>query len=172
MTEGSARWAEEGGTWFLKLGGDVRHTLAPAVNGLLDRAFATPGLEGFVVDLSEAEAIDSTCLGVLARIANHLSRAGLPRPTVIAPGQDIRTILAAVCFDRIFDLVAETDPATAPGAAPLAAPLAALAGPPTGERERLALVLEAHRRLCAIDRQNREVFKDLVLLLERELGAR
>jgi anti-anti-sigma factor len=164
MSEGTARYAQEAGTWILKLGGDVRHTLSPAVNGLLDRAFADPGLQRFLVDLSDTEAIDSTNLGVLARIANHMARRGLPRPTVVAPGQDIRTILSSVCFDRIFHVVAETSGT--------AAALEALPGLQTDERNRLALVLDAHRRLCVLDERNRAVFRDVVELLEREIGDR
>jgi anti-anti-sigma factor len=163
MSEGTARYAQEAGTWILKLAGDVRHPLSPAINALLDRAFADPGLERFLVDLSDTEAIDSTNLGVLARIANQLARRGLPRPTVVAPGPDIRTILSSVCFDRIFHVVSE------PG--DTAAALEALPGLETGERDRLALVLDAHRRLCAIDESNRAVFRDVVELLERELGG-
>ena len=47
-----------------------------------------------------------------------------------------------------------------------------LPGLATDEREVLALVLDAHRRLCAIDERNREVFQDVVELLDRDLGRR
>lgn len=43
MCEGRARYAHEQGAWFgawfLELSGDVRHTLGPALNALLDQAF-------------------------------------------------------------------------------------------------------------------------------------
>ncbi len=107
MTRGSARYANDAGTWVLQLAGDVRHPLAPALDALLDRAFADTALTHFVIDLSATEAIDSTCLGILARIANHLAGCGHGRPVIIAPNADIATLLRAVCFDRLFHLVAE-----------------------------------------------------------------
>jgi anti-anti-sigma factor len=164
VSEGKARYAQEAGTWIIKLEGEVRHTLAPAVNAVLDRAFADPGLRHFVIDLSATQAIDSTSLGVLARIANHMTGRGLPKPTLLAPGRDICTILCSVCFDRIFHVVTEA------GECDIS--LEELPGLATDEREVLALVLDAHRRLCAIDERNREVFQDVVELLDRDLGRR
>lgn len=161
MSGGTAGYARERDTWILKLEGDVRHPLSPAINALLDRAFADPELRCFLVDLSEVDAIDSTNLGVLARIANHMAEHGLPRPTLIVPGADIQTVLRSVCFDRIFHVVGETGDT--------AATLASLPGVETDERAMLALALDAHRRLCAIDDGNREVFRDVVELMEREL---
>lgn len=162
MGTGTVHYAHEHGTWILKLAGDVRHDLAPAVNALLDRAFAGPGIQHFLIDLSGAHAIASTCLGLLARIANHLSARGLPRAVIIAPGNDIQTTLHAVCFDRVFQLVTES--------AASGAPLEPLTELDVSERDSMALVLDAHRRLSAIDARNCEVFRDVIELLERELG--
>jgi anti-anti-sigma factor len=164
MGTGTAHYAHEDRTWILKLAGDVRHDLAPAVNALLDRAFADPAMRHFLIDLSEAHAIDSTSLGLLARIAHHLSARELPQAVVIAPGIDIQTTLRAVCFDRVFRLVTEN--------AASGAPLEPLTELDASEREVLALVLDAHRRLCAIEARNRDVFRDVIELLERELGDR
>jgi anti-anti-sigma factor len=164
MSEGGARYAQDDGTWILKLSGDVRHPLSPALDALLDHAVADPELQNFVVDLSETETIDSTNLGVLARIANHMSARRLHRPTLVAPRPDVLTLLRAVCFDRIFDIVSGPQGATGP--------LEDLPSLETDRREALALVLEAHRRLCDIDQKTRDVFRDVVELIELELGQR
>jgi anti-anti-sigma factor len=160
MAIGSARYAKDAGTWVLQLAGDVRHPLAPALNALLDRAFEDTALTRFVIDLSATETIDSTCLGVLARIANHLSGSGHGRPVIIAPNADVAALLRVVCFDRLFHLVTKSpiDPQRLEPVATQAA----------DEREMLALILEAHRRLCAIDAQTRAVFQDVVTALEKE----
>jgi anti-anti-sigma factor len=160
MTEGTARYAREGGTWHLKLGGDVRHTLGPALNALLDRALADPEYTQFVIDLSAAENIDSTCLGILARIGNHALETGGLRSTIVSPSEDMKEVLLAVCFDRLFNLV---DIAGA-----TVSDLAALPAAPVGENAMLGLVLEAHRRLCAIDERTHAAFQDLVAGLETE----
>jgi len=158
MAEGTARYAREGGTWFLKLAGDLRHPLAPALNALLDRAFADPDFEQVAVDLSGAENIDSTCLGILARIGNQ-ARGG-PRPVIISNNNDINELLLAVCFDRLFSLVGD--------AGPIGEQLQPVPATPADKDNMLELVLEAHRRLCEIDKHNNAVFCDVVRTLEEE----
>lgn len=164
MAEGTARYAREGGTWYLKLGGDLRHPLGPALNALLDRAFADPQYTRFVIDLTGAENIDSTCLGILARIGNQATRIAGARPTIVSTNEDITEVLLAVCFDRMFNLV---------GAAGVAGDgLSPVAGVTADEDSMLALVLEAHRRLCAIDERTHAVFRDLVGALEEDAVRR
>lgn len=163
MTDGTARYAYEDGAWFIKLAGDVRHPLGPALNTLLDQAFAKPGSDRFVIDLSEAETIDSTCLGILARIANRTSAHDDPRSAIITGGGDIAELLLAVCFDRLFDLVDSTD-ATPTSLEP--APVIAI-----GRDEMLSLLLDSHRRLCAIDARTHAVFRDVVEALEANASS-
>jgi anti-anti-sigma factor len=162
LTRGSARYAKDAGTWVLQVAGDVRHPMAPALNALLNQAFSDTALTHFVIDLSATEAIDSTCLGILARIANHLSGCGRGKPVIIAPNADIATLLHAVCFDRLFHLIAEAP-------APIDRQrLMPVPSQDAGEREMLALILEAHRRLCSIDAHTHAVFQDIATALEKE----
>jgi anti-anti-sigma regulatory factor len=158
MTDGTARYAHEKGTWIIKLAGDIRHPLGPALNALLDRALGEPGDSRFVIDLAEAENIDSTCLGILARIPNQPTTADGPRPVIITGGGDIAELLLAVCFDRLFDLVDSADAAPSPL---VTAPTIAV-----GREEMLDLLLDSHRRLCAIDARTHAVFRDVVEALE------
>jgi anti-anti-sigma factor len=160
MTEGTARYARDGGTWHLKLAGDVRHNLGPALNALLDRALADPDYSQFVVDLSAADNIDSTCLGILARIGNKALEMGGPRPVIVSPSASMKETLLAVCFDRLFNL-AETPDATAEG-------LTSVPAAPVDKDAMLGLVLEAHRRLCQIDERTHNAFQELVAGLEAE----
>jgi len=162
MAEGKARYAQQAGTWFLQLSGDLRHTLCPALNAWLDRAFAAPRTSQFLVDLTAAQTIDSTCLGTLVRIANWAKEHDTPRPVIVTSSEDITETLLAVCFDRLFELRSEADvDAGALGEVPTQA---------AGMQQMSELILQAHRRLCAIDARNETVFKDLVAVLERETG--
>jgi anti-anti-sigma regulatory factor len=163
MSEGTARYACNDGTWFIKLAGDVRHPLGPALSALLDRALGEPASTRFVIDLTEAENIDSTCLGILARIPNRTPAGSGQRPVIITGGGDIAELLLAICFDRLFDLVESA--AEAPGE---------LADTPVigvGPDGMLDLLLESHRRLCAIDERTHAVFKDVVEALETEAAG-
>jgi anti-anti-sigma factor len=160
MANAGARYTEENGTWFVQLNGDVRHPLGPALNALLDRAFAAPGTSRFLIDLSRAETIDSTCLGILARIANWSRDKDVPRSIIVTGNEDIAETLRSVCFDRLFDLRAEPGVDTGP--------FAEVAPADADAQQMASLVLEAHQRLCALDARNAAVFRDLVELLERE----
>jgi anti-anti-sigma factor len=162
MNAAFARYAQQDHNWFLKLGGDLRHPVAPALNRLLDRALADPDTANFVIDLAEADNIDSTCLGVLARIGNHQSCGGGSRPVIICPEEDIREMLRAVCFDYLFDLVEQ----------PMLGddPLQPLPLPPD-EDDLRKLILDAHRRLCEIDERTRLAFRDVIQALEQDPSA-
>jgi anti-anti-sigma factor len=160
MATGTARYAKDGDLWILQLAGEVRYPLAPAINALLDRAFSDPKLAHFLIDLSVAESIDSTNLGVLARVANHMSAHGRDHAVILAPNTDVLALLRVVCFDRLFHIVT-----TAGIDVGLLEPVDA---PATDERAMLDLILDAHRRLCAINAQTRAVFENVVNLLEQE----
>jgi len=54
----------------IKLNGDVRYTMGCALGDFLNRLFAQTDYDGIIVDLTDAHSIDSTSLGLLARIAN------------------------------------------------------------------------------------------------------
>jgi anti-anti-sigma factor len=159
--EGSARYVYEDGAWFITLIGQVRHPLGPALNALLDRAFAEPNAQRFVIDLSQADSIDSTCLGVLARIVNQKNDPNAQRPVIITGGEDMSELLLAVCFDRLFDLVESADGAQGQ--------LQMVPSVNMGEEDMLSLLLESHQRLCTIDAKTHAIFKDVVEALEFEV---
>jgi anti-anti-sigma factor len=71
MTDGSILHASHDGVEVLRFVGEIRYRLAPALDRYLESVFAKPGLAGFVIDLIETDSIDSTNLGILARIATH-----------------------------------------------------------------------------------------------------
>lgn len=160
MTERSARYACQQGTWYLCLAGDVRHPLGPALEALIDGALGTAGFVRFVIDLSEADAVDSTCLGILAKAAIGSSSGGHPVPLLISPREDITTTLRAICFDRLFEL--QERPVPMPGV------WQELAEHTVDETRLTDTVLDAHRRLCAIDESNETAFRAVVDALERE----
>ncbi len=149
------------GVHVLRFLGDVRYPLSPALEPFLDRLFADDEPVGFVVDLTEAESIDSTYLGVIARIANRMrKRDPRYRVTLVSTRPDLNVVLFAMGFDRVFDIVECGKPLPAEERAV-----------PLGEASRETMgrtVLDAHRALMALSGRNRELFRDVVSLLERE----
>jgi anti-anti-sigma factor len=146
------------GVQVLRFVGRIDCGVAPAVHQFVDGLFLGAPLTGFVIDLTETDNIDSTNLGLLARIANRMQERGGPRVTIVSHRQDINEILLTMGFDEVFDLVE-----AAPGAGKDTRPLTTLAP------DRYSLgrtMLEAHRTLMALNDRNRDQFADVVSLLE------
>lgn len=143
--------------------GDVRHTLCVALDRYLQQLLQQPDLHGFVVDLTAVVSIDSTNLGILARLARAMRQAALPRVTLISNQPDINELLEAVGFYQEFTVV-ESLPTTCKDLDELR-PLTH-EGPANGR-----LLLEAHRALMNLNEQNRARFRDVVKAFEEELKS-
>lgn len=140
--------------------GDVRLTLCTAVDGFLERMFDDTGFRSVVVDLAQTESIDSTSLGLLAKLSIQAGRRFDYRPTLVSPRTDITRILRTTGLDDVFNVVE----------APLvhSEQLEELACCAASEAEVRTRVLEAHRILMGMNDTNRAAFQDLVATLEQD----
>ncbi|HXE40577.1 MAG TPA: STAS domain-containing protein [Azonexus sp.] len=161
MADGNVYYAEQDGTVVVRFLGDIRYTIAPALDRFLDKLFARRDLKTIIVDLSDTESIDSTGLGLLARIANFLRRRDGSRPLLFSSQPDINAVLSSICLDTAF-IHCDQRPDLAPGTE--------LAAGNPSETEVAQTVLEAHRLLCEMNDANRAQFQDVVEAFERELG--
>lgn len=160
MKPGRIFVAREDDLWIIRMEGDLRFTLSPALNQFLDQRLAQADNNRFLVDLCGAESIDSTNLGVLARIARHAREENLPSPVILSSNESITELLRGICFDQLFTLV--------PQASDHSDGLTELDPLEAEEEKMLGLVLDAHRRLSDLDEGNREQFRELVEALEQE----
>ena len=156
---GKIQFAEQSGTFVLKFVGEVRLTLCSALDATIEKIFAALNFTAIIIDLTEAHSVDSTTLGLMAKLS-ILSRqkVGL-LPTVVTTNPDITRVLQSMGFDQVFNIV---DP-------PVPCPdcLADLPSQDQSEEVVKAKVLEAHRILMGLNDSNREAFHDLVSALER-----
>ncbi len=156
--------ADHRGVYILKFVGDVRVTLCATVDDYLRQMFDDREFKSVLVDLSETEGIDSTSLGILAKLSIQADRRFSFVPTLVSTRPDITRILLTMGFDDVFNIIQK----------PLkhAYQLAELPKLAVGNQRFLReRVLEAHRVLMSMNDQNRETFKDLVVALESEGGA-
>jgi anti-anti-sigma factor len=149
---------------FLKLSGVLRHPLSKRLNLAVAKLFARPGIRSVVVDLQEAEFIDSTCLGLLAKVATTCQERGLDWPVLVSTHREINRLLCSMGFDRVFVLVENPEEPTAGWQS--AEALAGVANRPDPQ-----LVLVAHRALCEINAQNRHLFQNVIDQLELEVSG-
>jgi anti-anti-sigma factor len=151
--------ASQNGIHVLRFVGDIRYTLGHTLDRFLDELFAGPTPEGFVIDLSATDCIDSTNLGLLVRIAREMDNHGAPRVTLISNRPDINAVLTSMALDEVFDIVSRV-PAPIGGGQEL----------PRRQADRESLsrtLLKAHRALMELNEHNEEVFRDVVAQLEQ-----
>jgi len=156
---GKIQFAEQSGTFVLKFVGEVRLTLCSALDATIEKIFAALNFTAIIIDLTEAQSVDSTTLGLMAKLS-ILSRqkVGL-LPTVVTTNPDITRVLQSMGFDQVFNIV--DTPVPCPDC------LADLPSQDQSEEVVKAKVLEAHRILMGLNDSNREAFHDLVSALER-----
>lgn len=152
---------DHNGVYVLLFQGDVRLTLCTAVDSFLARMFEDPGFRSVIVDLSGTESIDSTSLGLLAKLSIEAHRRLGYRPTLISTDRDVTRILMTMGLEDVFNIVEE----------PLQhrEQLDELACRTASEEEVRTRVLEAHHILMSMNENNRAAFQDLVKTLEEDM---
>ena len=148
----------------LRFVGRISYTVGPSLEHFFKTIFEGPKARGFLVDLRQAESIDSTSLGLLVQLAKWMQKNSGPRVSLVSTRKDINDLLFAIGFDEVFDLV---DEAAQPVFEDTALDL-----PERSNEETAKVVLDAHRNLIALGDENRVRFEDVVTLLERELDGR
>jgi anti-anti-sigma factor len=148
------------GVYVLLFEGDVRLTLCTAIDTFLQRMFDDAAFKSVVVDLARTDTIDSTSLGLLAKLSIQADKRFGYRPTLVSTRPDVTRVLVTMGLDDVFNLVRE--------------PLVhdeQLGELPCGcltEDEVRRRVIEAHRLLMDLNESNREAFHDLVKTLEAD----
>ena len=151
--------APNDGAHVLKLEGDVRLTMCTALDQYFQSMFAEPGFVSVWVDVTEADGLDSTTLGMLAQLAIQTRERFDFRPAIFSTNPSIDRLLDTMGFDQLFE---RRNECCATDAAIKEIPAVACE-----EGEVKHQVLEAHRTLMSLNDDNADAFKDLVNTLER-----
>jgi anti-anti-sigma factor len=159
------QYAVLNGTYILKLVGDVRVPTCTSLETFVDQRIKNDEeLRAVLIDLTATEAIDSTALGLLARIAVVLQQRGLGRPVLLCINLDIERILMSMGFDKVFRILRTTS-----------ALKSSLDELPSGDISEDAVtqqVIDAHRTLMSLNESNTQAFRSLVDALESEKRCR
>ncbi len=150
--------ARHAGTTVLKLVGDVRLTMSTSLDNFIIAMFAEPGFASVTIDLGETDGLDSTTLGLLAKIAIKAREQFEFTPLLVCTDPSIIKLLDSMCFDTIFDIREQVPEQLSDfGELPVAV---------SSEAEVKEKVLEAHRLLMGLSEENAERFRELVCSLE------
>jgi anti-anti-sigma regulatory factor len=150
-----------GTSHILKPIGAVRVSQGPVLSRYLEQLTDCSGLQSVIIDLSDAESLDSTALGFLAKIAiaTH-ARFGF-KPTLLFAHEDISRVLDSMGFHEICVMLK--------GMAGADSQMVELIADQISEASLREQVLDAHKTLMHLNAENEQRFCDLVGALESEV---
>ena len=155
MTEpGKILFAVHDGAYVLKLKGDVRLNLCATLDSFIENMFETQGFLTVLVDLTQADGIDSTTLGLLAKVSIEAQQKHNFKPAIFSTNPDINRLLQSMGFFEVFDI--------RPQAMVEVSDLGELPVRSCSEDEIREKVVEAHKILSRLNDENRLRFKDLL----------
>jgi anti-anti-sigma factor len=152
----------------LRLAGQIRFVTVGGLRRFVDEVVAREDADGVTIDLRDVAVIDSTGLGLLARIGSASLRRCARRAVIVCPDNDVAICLRSAAFDELFVMLDEYPYEDD-------APLAEVSLEPresgAAEPHLGRVILDAHRDLACISERNREVYRDVIAALEAELRA-
>jgi anti-anti-sigma regulatory factor len=158
MLQGKIEVANNCGIYVIKLSGDVRLNLCSVLERYLDDMFLDEEFKTVLIDLSDAEGVDSTTLGQLAKISIiSQDKFGLV-PSIITPREDITRILLSMGFDKVFYLIGDIPEHISD--------LNELACEQVDEELMRDKVIAAHKILMSLNDDNKNTFQELVDCLQ------
>ncbi|MEJ2044409.1 MAG: anti-anti-sigma factor [Reinekea sp.] len=163
MSNGRVLMANRQGQYVIKLTGDVRMTLCTTIDTCLNTMVQDSRFESVTVDVTEAEGIDSTSLGLLAKISRLSSPKMGHVPLLISSHPDITRIVDSMGFrNRVYDIVSQSEMAEVSS-------LEEADVVPLDEHIARERVLEAHKILMSLNESNHQAFKELVECIETQI---
>lgn len=160
MSTGKIFVADEQGNYLIKFIGDVRVTLCGSLNRYIDRIFGSSDVKKVVVDLLEADGLDSTTLGLMAKLGLHCRKEYAVDVQVFCQNPSILRTLDCMGFDELFDIYQEVPNITAK--------LQSITSVNPEVDEIRKQVLEAHKLLVQLNPKNSSEFTDLIRALESD----
>lgn len=150
--------AERSGVYVLKLLGEVRLNFCSTIEASIEAIVSDTNFASLVVDLSQTTMLDSTTLGLLAKLGLKAKDKSHFSPSIVSTNPDITRILMTMGFDSIYLIV--NKPVSSGESFEELLPKALC------EDSMRQHVLNAHKVLMEMNEQNHEQFKDLVNALE------
>jgi len=136
----------------------VRVAFCVSFDGFIESMLSQPNFCSVMFDLSKAEALDSTTLGLMAKISIKGQELTHTKPIVIVDDPSITKNLKSMGFEEIFHLVEQARINL--GASK------SLDEDIRDESEVQKRVIEAHRLLMELNADNANAFRELVQGLE------
>lgn len=143
---------------YIRFVGIIRYSHCVGLEAHINQMFDQFDFSEIAIDLEHAEMLDSTALGLLARISIEFAKRSNKKPVIFLLNGELAHILKRVCFDQVFNIIAKSNDAEN-------LEFVELASVQKNEEEVLACVVEAHRSLAEISDDNKCYFTDITKAL-------
>lgn len=163
MSQGRIEYASLNGTYIFKIIGEVRAHGCISLDNLLNKIDHSAEIVGAIVDLTETVFIDSTVLGILAKLGIKLRQNHGIQAVMLSTNSDITTLANSMGLNQVFVILnycGQSDICTK-----------ALVDDNITHSAMLRTVLDAHRNLMQLNESNQNMFEPLVKQLQKEQAA-
>ena len=161
MSQGQILISDKADHYLIKLVGDVRLTLSGSLNRYMDVLFGNNNVQSVVVDMLDAKAVDSTTLGLIAKLGLHCREQYQMNVKLFCQNPSIIRTLECMSFDEIIDIFQQSPDE-------FDAELRCLDAVTSEVDEVRQQVLEAHKLLIKLNPKNGAEFTDLINALEAD----
>ncbi|HES59304.1 MAG: STAS domain-containing protein [Calditrichaceae bacterium] len=145
---------------YLKMMGAIRHTLCASLDILIRNLIEQSTIDKFVIDLRPAVYLDSTSLGLIARMARHMKTKTNEKIVLISTNADVNEILSSVQFGSIANIVDTWENLPEPFYE-----TELFAEQVQAHRE---MIIKSHQELAKINEDNRKKFTAVIKSLEKK----
>ena len=160
MSTGHVEYASLNGTHIFKLIGEVRAQSCISLDKLLARIEQQKNVIGAIVDLTQTTFIDSTVLGILAKLGLKLKQVHHIQAVMLSTNPDITTLSNSMGLGQVFVILNYCgDPNVC---------TQTLLDDNVNHNTMLCTVLDAHKTLMKLNENNQNMFEPLVKQLEKQ----
>lgn len=156
--EGNVYAARVDAIEYIKFTGTVRYSHCAGLESHINRLFDKRDFDEIAIDMMETDILDSTALGLLAKIAIEQKKYTELKPIILIPENELFKILKRLCFDQVFNIVSSR----------LIRPEANFEELNCGNQDEKAVlrrVIEAHKNLAALADSNESLFHEITQAL-------
>ena len=164
ISSGKILVADYQGIYLIKMLGDVRLNLCIPFDNFIQRLFIKDDFYSIIFDFSHTEGLDSTTLGLVAKLAVKSREHKAVKPSIIGADSSIYRLLDATGITELCEII-EGD-AHLNDALDDVSPLPRDRDEDNEDKVRKK-VLEAHKVLVSLNDKNKESFKDLIQTLSQ-----
>ena len=161
MKQAKIQGASHNGAYVIRFQGDIRLIHSANIDDYFSDMCKDPDFASVWFDLGDADGLDSTTLGILAKLALKIRKNFGFSPAIFTSQPGITRLLRSMAFHKLFDLREEC---CVTYEVPRDLPMVS-----EDEKTLRDKVIEAHKVLMNISEENEVKFKNLVTSLEQAI---